>query len=80
MSKKSAINLDSYDISMATHILRCRHCIGQNGFTYYMKCIPLGKTKSGKAKLIVFGNRYWKHKEHIKQVRYVSPWRVRPLA
>ena len=80
MSKRSTINFDSYDVSMATHKLRCRHCIGRSGFTYYMKCISLGKVKSGKTKLIVFGSRYWKNKERIKRVRYVSSWRVRSLA
>ena len=70
------MNLTKYDVSQATHRLRCRHQVCRNGFNYSMRCIVLGKTKSRKLKIIVFGERYWKHKEHIKNIRYVSPIRV----
>jgi hypothetical protein len=61
----------------ATHLLKCRHCVGTNRCRdYSMKCIPVGKTKSGKLKIIVFGDMGWKDKEHIKKIRYVDESRV----
>jgi hypothetical protein len=41
-----------------------------------MNCIPKGITKSGKMKVLVFGERNWKNKEHIKKIRYVDVSRV----
>lgn len=71
------MNLDKYDISQATHRLRCRQVVGRGlGYDYTMPCIVVKKTKRGRLKIIVFGSRYWKHKEHIKQIRYVWPCRV----
>ena len=64
--------------SDATHYLKCKHCIGTNCSYYNMLCIPLGKTKSGKLKVLVFGERNWKYKEHIKRIRYVDEYRVVP--
>jgi hypothetical protein len=37
-----------------------------------MKCIGLDTLKSGKAKVLVFGERNWRDREHIKRVRYVE--------
>ena len=70
------MDLSKYNITQATHRLRCRHQICRHGFDYTMPCIVLGKTKSRKLKIVVFGERYWKNKEHIKSVRYVSPLEV----
>lgn len=63
-------------VSDATHLLRCRHCIGTNCKEYYMACIPLGETKNGKMKVLVFGDRNWAGKDHLKRIRYVEPYRV----
>lgn len=65
------MDLDKYDVSMATHYLKCVHAIGRNRYNYYMFCIPLGRCKSGKIKVVVFGDRYWKGRRHIKKIRYV---------
>lgn len=71
------VKLSEYDVSMATHRLSCRHQICRTGFDYTMPCVVLGKTKSGKLKLLVFGNRYWMHKDHVKKIRYVSAGKVK---
>lgn len=62
--------------SNSTHLLKCRHQIGRNGFDYRMRCHVLGRTKSGKLKVLVFGNRYWKNYDHLKRIRYVDGYRV----
>lgn len=41
-----------------------------------MDCIPLGIASNGKMKIIVFGERNWKNKEHIKKIRYVEAKRI----
>lgn len=69
------IDLSKYNVSQATHKLRCRHQIGQNGFDYTMPCIVLGKTKSRQLKIVVFGRRYWGDYER-KRIRYVRLFRV----
>ncbi len=68
--------IEKYDVSQATHLLICEHCVGLNCKTYYMKCIVLGKTRSGSTKVIVFGDRYWKDREHVKRLRYVQGRRL----
>ena len=73
------MDLKKYEVSQATHRLKCRHQICRNGFDYTMPCIVLGKTKSGKVKVVVFGDRYWKYKEHRKRVRYVWPHKVKSI-
>lgn len=70
------MKLKNYDVSRATHLLCCAHQIGRIRRDYTMPCISLGKTKSGLVKVVVFGCRYWKHKDHIKQIRYVPPWKI----
>lgn len=59
-----------------THYLLCRHCVGTHCREYEMPCNILGRTKSGKLKIEVFGERYWKNTQHIKKIRYVKPCRV----
>ena len=60
----------------ATHLLRCRHCIGRSCKEYFMACIPLSEPKNGKIKILVFGDRNWAGKDHLKKVRYVEQSRV----
>ncbi len=70
------MNLEKYDISDATHKLKCRHQIGRNGYNYTMPCIPIGKTKSRKTKVVVFGDRARNHNNAHKKIRYVWPWQL----
>jgi hypothetical protein len=56
-TSKLMAEIEKYDVSQATHRLSCRHQIGRNGFDYTMPCIVLGKTKSRKLKIVVFGER-----------------------
>jgi hypothetical protein len=76
MTRRIAVEIGNATVDQATHLLRCRHQIGRNGFDYTMPCIILGKTKIGKTKVLVFGERYWKYKEHIKSIRYVWSYRL----
>jgi hypothetical protein len=64
----------------ATHNLHCTHCQGRSVSHYKMKCILLGITKSGKAKILVFGERHWPGRDHIKRVRYVDEERITELS
>ena len=69
-------DLSEYDVSHATHVLKCRHQIGRNGYNYTMPCIILGRTKSRLLKIVVFGERNRAHSEQIKKLRYMPPWRI----
>ncbi len=60
----------------ATHLLRCRHCIGRSCKDYFMACIPIVKTKSGKLKILIFGDRNWAVRDNNKRIRYVEEWGV----
>jgi len=66
-------------IKDATHNLLCRHAIGRHGKNYHMKAVLLGKTKKGKNKVLVFGDRYWAGREHIKKIRYVEDYKLSPI-
>jgi hypothetical protein len=68
------------DVTAATHWLECRHCLGRNVTRYNMKAAVLGETASGKVKVLVFGDRNWKDKDHIKRVRYVPKYRLTKMA
>lgn len=68
--------MDAYTISDSTHYLACSHCIGKNCNYYVMKCLILKTTKTGQKKILVFGERNWKNKEHIKNIRYVDKNRL----
>jgi len=59
-----------------SHFLKCRHCLGSNIRDYLMRCDVLGKTKSGKLKVKVYGRMFWKDTDHITSIRYVAPDRV----
>lgn len=71
----------SYENAM--HLLQCRHCIGRNREEYAMRCHIL-KDMGNRLKVLVFGERNWKNREHIKHIRYVDKYRVKsrhfPLA
>lgn len=60
----------------ATHHLQCSHCQGRSVNYYKMRCILLGKTKAGKAKVLVFGERNWRGRDHVQKVRYVDEDRL----
>ena len=65
-------------VSDATHKLTCSHCIGKARTHYTMPCIPLKVMKGARLKILVFGDRNWADKGHIKRIRYVSKFRVKP--
>ncbi|BEI26613.1 hypothetical protein KKIDH5335_49450 (plasmid) [Vibrio fluvialis] len=60
----------------ATHLLWCRHAVGQNGKDYQMRCHVLKTMPDGRLKLRVYGDRYWKNTEHVVRTRYVNSDRV----
>jgi hypothetical protein len=66
------LEIDKLKIEDATHVLHCRYCIGRSAYNYTMKCLILGKTKSGKYKILVFGERYWKRYKNKKRIRYID--------
>ncbi len=73
-------DLSQYNVEDATHLLQCRHSMNRHQHRdYTMKCIVLGKTKKGKTKIVVFGDRFWKDTDHVKRIRYVYAWRLKPL-
>ena len=65
------MKIEQYKNQHSTHYLKCKHCIGKNKYNYLMKCLILKTVKSGKLKIIVFGNRYWKGYADLKRIRYV---------
>lgn len=73
------IDLTKYSSHEATHLLSCAHAIGLRRREYSMRCIPLKETSSGRLKIVVFGERNWKHRDHLKQIKYVDKDRVRPI-
>jgi len=64
----------------ATHRLRCAHVIGHNDRTYFMRCHVLKTMPDGRLKLLVFGERNWKNRDHVHRIRYVEADRVSPLS
>jgi hypothetical protein len=66
--------INKYTRKDATHALLCRHQICRNGWDYEMACLILGITKSGKYKILVFGDRYWGG--NSKRIRYVPEYRL----
>lgn len=59
----------------ATHELACSHCCRWEKF-YMMPCHVLKEMPGGRLKVLVFGERNWKDREHISKVRYVDAHRV----
>ena len=72
MGKKTKID------DKPSHVLFCRHCIGVNCRNYTMKCILLKITKNGKAKILLFGERYWKGRKK-RSIRYVDRSRLQKI-
>ena len=74
------MDLSQYNHEDYTHLLQCRHVIGGSGrsvLSYGMPCTLVRLTKSGKALVVVFGDRYWPNTRHIKRTRYVATHRLR---
>ena len=66
------MNLEKFNITDCNYLLKCVHAIGTSRYNYTMPCVLLGKTKTGKMKVLVFGDRYWKSGINKKKIRYVS--------
>lgn len=64
----------------ATHVLHCRHVQGKNSLDYGMRCHVIKSMPDGRLKIQVFGDRYWKDKEHVSRIRYVNPHRVSEIS
>lgn len=60
----------------ATHMLQCSHAIGCRVKHFKMRCHILKSMPDGRLKVQVYGERFWKDKDHIVNVRYVQPSRV----
>lgn len=71
---------ESLSYQNATHLLKCRHAIGQSGRTYFMRCHVLKKMPDGRLKLQVYGKRYWRDQCDAIKTRYVNPDRVQKIA
>lgn len=59
----------------ATHELVCQHCCGWTK-SYAMRCHILKTMPDGRFKVLVFGERNWKDRDHIVRTRYVESGRV----
>ncbi len=62
----------------ATHQLICQHVCRWTK-TYAMPCHVLKAMPGDRVKVLVFGERHWRGREHIQRVRYVEAGRVRPM-
>jgi len=61
----------------ATHLLRCRHAIGRNGRTYFMRCHIVGKCREpNHLRVLVWGERDRAGYEHKSRRRTVRKERV----
>lgn len=75
----SGCDLQQTDISCdaATHWLHCQHCYCHGQVKeYWMPCVVLKSLPSNRVKVLVFGDRFWRGREHIKRVRYVDASRL----
>lgn len=70
------LKLDGLFVADSTHYLACSHCIGPNRSNYRMKCTIIKTMGDGRLKVVVFGERNWKNRGYIKQVKYVDAHRV----
>ena len=73
--KKIKLNLAYYTIEEATHELIQYHRNSVSTIEYRLPCIPVGFTKQGNAKVVVFGERY-KGGDMRARLLYVPPERV----
>lgn len=62
----------------ATHHLICRHVCRWTK-TYAMRCHILKAMPDGRLKVLVFGDRNWKDRDHMSRVRYVAAGKVKPI-
>lgn len=63
-----------------THLLKCSHAFNSRSrYDYFMKCIILKEMPHDRLKILVFGERYWKFKEHKSHIRYIDSNRVKPI-
>lgn len=61
----------------ATHWLSCTHSLNSRTKIYYqMPCHVLKTMPDGRKKILVFGERYWKDKQHLSRIRYVPATRI----
>lgn len=68
---------DKLTIKDATHELLCTHSFNSKSKTHYkMPCIILKEMPKNRYKILVFGERFWKNKEHISKIRYVDKIKV----
>jgi predicted amidophosphoribosyltransferase len=74
------LSVESLSVNQATHYLRCSHCIGPNEKHYVMRSVVLKDMGDGRVKLLVFGERNWAGRDHIKKIRYVPKTRIRRIA
>ena len=71
------LDITKYNVEECTHLLKCSHKTGANGvINYFMKCIVLGELKSGNKKIVVFGDRNYKGRDNLRQVKYVKSERL----
>lgn len=62
----------------ATHHLVCQHVCRWTK-TYLMKCHVLKTMPDGRLKVLVFGDRNCKDRDHLSRIRYVEADRIRPI-
>lgn len=71
--------VDDLNVLDCDCLLLCSHVFNGKSVKYYqMKAVKLGETHSGKIKLLVFGERFFKNDDK-KQIRYVNGNRVTEL-
>jgi hypothetical protein len=44
-----------------------------------MRCTLIKDMGDGRAKIVVFGDRNWRNKDHVKRIRYVPKCRLSEL-
>jgi hypothetical protein len=72
--------LNRYTLRDCTHWLVGAHQSGRSRTSYRMPCKILKRTKSGLAKVVVFGNRFWAGREQLRRIRYVEESRLEKIA
>ena len=71
--------IDNQERKDATHKLSCSHAFNaKSRYDYWMDCIILKEMPDNRLKILVFGERYWKHYKDKRRVRYVDKFRVKP--
>lgn len=70
------VTINGRSAANATHELICQHVCRWTK-TYVMRCHVLKEMPDGRLKVLVFGERNWKDRDHIVRSRYVEAGRVR---